>query len=104
MTYELKYDEKFQLYLHKKIKGEGSVQYLFRFENGYGASIVKNLGSWGRNQDLWELAVISWPEESDMFKIVFDIRSVTMDVVGWLNDDDVNMLLEKIMQLNEWGK
>lgn len=102
MTYELKYDEKFQLYLHKKIKGEGSVQYLFRFENGYGASVVKHLGSYGRNQDLWELAVICWPDAGDMFKLNYD-TSITMDVVGWLKDDDVNSLLERISQLNELG-
>ncbi len=33
-------------------------QYIFRFPNNYGASVVKHLGSYGSSEDLWELAVL----------------------------------------------
>ena len=37
-------------------------QYLFRFDNGYGASVVKHHGSYGSYDDLWELAVLHFDE------------------------------------------
>ena len=33
-------------------------QYIFRFPNNYGASVVRNRGSYGNEQDLWEMALI----------------------------------------------
>ena len=39
--------------------GIPGVYYRFRFpENNYGASVVKNFGSYGYDENLWELALI----------------------------------------------
>lgn len=35
-------------------------QYLFRFGNGYGASVIRHDLSIGREKNLWELMVIKW--------------------------------------------
>ena len=42
------------------------VRYVFRFENNYGASVVKHLGSYGYDQDLWELAVIRFGKYDEL--------------------------------------
>ena len=39
-------------------------QRLYRFENNFGASVVRHNGSYGGKEGLWELAVIKWSEES----------------------------------------
>lgn len=42
------------------------VRYVFRFENNYGASVVKHLGSYGYDQDLWELAVVRFGKYDEL--------------------------------------
>ena len=74
------------------------IQYLFRFENHYGASVVKHRGSYGIEEDLWELAVIEFIGESDCYTLTYD-TSVTSDVIGYLNDKDVRELLQQIKEL-----
>lgn len=46
-------------------KSVASIQYIYRFPNGYGASIVKNSGSCGHVFDLWELSVTTWDNDGD---------------------------------------
>ena len=57
--------EEFEKYLVKMQEILGGIQYRFKFDNKYGASVVKHSGSYGHEQDLWELAVIwySHPEK-----------------------------------------
>lgn len=38
-------------------------QRLYRFENNFGASVVRHNTSYGGKEGLWELAVIKWSEE-----------------------------------------
>ena len=82
------------------VLGEG-VQYRFRFDNLYGASIIKKYGSYGFEDDLWELAVLQfmrgWEDKSF---ITYD-TPITNDVVGYLNDEEVRDLLKQIQELNE---
>lgn len=42
------------------------VRYVFRFENNYGASVVKHLGSYGYDEDLWELAVVRFGKYDEL--------------------------------------
>lgn len=72
------------------------VQYLFRFPNDYGASVVKHLGSYGHDRDLWELAVLVF--DGDMWELTYDTE-ITDDVEGYLTDQDVLDLLERIRNL-----
>lgn len=62
------------------------------FDNGYGASVVKSVYSYGGNQDLYELAVI----KDDA--ICYD-TPITDDVLGYLTEDDVTKYLSQIQNL-----
>jgi len=70
------------------------IQYHFKADNGYGASIVKHSFSYGREDDKWELAVIGKDGH-----ICYD-TPITSDVLGWLSDEEVNETLQKIADLS----
>ena len=74
------------------------VQYLFRFENNYGASVVKHSYSYGNEEDLWELAVIIFDPENDSWYLTYT-TDITEDVEGCLTDEDVRNLLQRIKEL-----
>mgnify|MGYP001456780392 CR=1 FL=1 len=78
----------------------GGVQYLAKFENGYGASIVQHNFSFENEKGLWELAVIFF--DGDDFEISYN-TPITDDVLGWLTEEQVDETLEKIKNLNEYG-
>ena len=86
----------FEKYLVGRFEYFNGVQYRFRFENGYGASVVKHDGSYGRDQDLWELAVITWHDSE--FSLNYDTE-ITDDVIGYLTDSEVQDLLKRIKDL-----
>lgn len=73
------------------------VQYLFKFPNNYGASVIKHTGSYGSSRDLWELAVIYFDDYGD-WDLTYDTE-ITDDVEGYLTDQDVLNLLKKIRNL-----
>lgn len=95
----LNYDG-FENYLVKKGPLHNGVQYLFKFDNGYGASVVKHFGSYGFDEDLWELAVVKYrnPDIIDKFDLVY-YTDITDDVEGYLIDEDVVSLLSQIRDL-----
>ena len=77
------------------------VQYLFRFDNEYGASVIKARGTYGYEQDLWELAVLTW-DKSNNGKWDYDLNyntSITSDVLGWLTDQEIREYLQQIKDL-----
>ncbi len=78
------------------------VQYVFRFANGYGASVVKHFGSYGHDSDLWELAVIHFVGEIE-WDLVYN-TDITSDVEGFLSDEDVINLLNRIKYLSNDGR
>lgn len=82
--------------LIKKKSVFDGVQYLFRFPNDYGASVIKHYGSYGHDRDLWELAVLVF--DDDMWELTYDTE-ITDDVEGYLTDQDVLELLERIRNL-----
>ena len=79
----------------------GNLQHLFRFPNGYGASVVQGWSTYGGEQGLWELAVLSWPEANDSpdgHSLCYDTH-ITDDVLGWLSREEVASLLDDIREL-----
>lgn len=75
----------------------GGEQRLYRFDNGYGASVVKFPGTLGFNHDLWELAVIFWYNDED-YQLVYT-TDITDDVIGHLSEKDVEDILKRIKEL-----
>jgi hypothetical protein len=71
----------------------GGVWARITFENGYGASVVKNDYSYGGNKGLYELAVLD-----SEGKLAYD-TPITDDVIGYLRPEDVTDVMEKIQQL-----
>lgn len=65
----------------------------FMFPNGYGASVIKHDGSYGHQDDLFELAVLK-----DGEGLCYD-TPITGDVIGWLDNQEVLDLLKKISEL-----
>lgn len=80
----------------KFLRNEG-LQYVFKFENGYGASVIKNIVSYGNMKDLFELAVIKFSDDYS-WELCYDTE-ITNDVIGWLDNNDVLELLERIKNL-----
>lgn len=68
-------------------------QRIYKFSNGYGASVVRHERSYGGREGLFELAVL----DSDG-NICYD-TAITSDVIGWLTMIQVDDLLDDISQL-----
>lgn len=60
----------------------GGIQKIYKFENGYGASVIKHRASYGGMDGLWELAVILFLEE-EKWKLCYTTE-ITQDVIGFL--------------------
>lgn len=89
----LKFIEKFEQYLVDEYHDWGH-HYIFRFPNNYGASIIKATGTYGYTQDLWEMALIFFDEDGD-WDLTYE-QDFSDDVKGYLTDDNIIELLEKI--------
>lgn len=75
---------------------DGTEHYQFRFENGYGASVIRGPYSYGGPQGLYELAVLR--KRRKYWEITYD-TTLTNDVLGNLEVDDVVKALEDISRL-----
>ena len=64
----------------------------YTFENSYGASVVSHGGSYGGNLGLWELAVLYKDD-------ICYTTPITGDVIGWLNEEELQVVLNKIKSL-----
>ena len=71
-------------------EGHKETQELFRFTNGYGASVISD--GYGEKQGFLELAVLR------QGRICYD-TPITEDVEGWLTADRVIELLYQIQKL-----
>lgn len=81
--------------VHRK---DGGTQALYRFPNGYGASVIQHSFSYGAKDGLWELGVIVW--DGDSFDLTYS-TPITDDVVGHLGEGEVAELLQRIAALPE---
>lgn len=70
----------------------GGDHYTFTFDNGYGASVIRNRISYGRDEGRWELAVLHGDS------ITYD-TPLTNDVIGHLSEADVAETLRAIEAL-----
>ena len=74
----------------------GGTQSLYRFDNGYGASVVQGPYTYGGSQGLWELGVIAW--DGDEYGLTYE-TPITDDVLGYLGEGDVAEKLQEIAAL-----
>jgi len=77
----------------------GGVQIVHKFDNGYGASVIKNPYSYGGDVGLWEIAVLIF-DGSDNYALTYDTE-ITSDVLGGLSEDEVQAVLSKIELLDK---
>lgn len=76
----------------------GGFQVRWKFDNGYGASVIRNTMSYGYESGLYELAVLKVLGD-DMY-IAYD-TPITDDVLGRLTAERVAELLDEIAALAE---
>lgn len=81
--------------LYEKSMNNG-VQKVYKFENGYGASVVRHDYSYGGRVGKWEIAVLEF--EGDDWHLTYD-TPITNDVLGHLSDEEVEMTLKEIKNL-----
>jgi hypothetical protein len=68
-----------------------------KFENNYGASVVKHDYSYGGKIGLYELAVIKYDEDGE-WDLCYD-TPITDDVLGYLSEFEITEYLIQIEQL-----
>ena len=74
-------------------------QRIYRFPNGYGASVVMGPYTYGGSKGLWELAVIRFfGSGPDDFNLVYE-TPITDDVLGYLTEAEVDNYLKRIENL-----
>lgn len=74
----------------------GGTQKLYKFDNGFGASVVSHRHSYGGDKGLWELAVLKF--EGNDWSLTYD-TPVTSDVIGHIEEEDLDNILNNIKQL-----
>jgi hypothetical protein len=75
------------------------IQYIFKSDNGYGASIVQHEYSYGGRVGLWEIAVTKYDEDGE-WDICYD-TPITNDVLGHLSESEIMDYLTQIEQLEK---
>ncbi len=70
--------------------------WIFRCNEHYGASVIFNPGSKGVEAGLFELAVLEF--NGDYYNITYNTH-ITDDVIGYLDKEGVETILEKIKEL-----
>lgn len=68
-----------------------------KYNNGYGASVVKGPGTYGYEEDKWEVAVLLY-DKYDSPSLCYD-TPITDDVIGWLDDASVIDICNRIKEL-----
>jgi len=63
------------------------------FENGYGVSVISHTYSYGGKDGLFEIAVLD--EDGDLTYNT----SVTNDVIGYLNPEEVTEIMKQVQKL-----
>lgn len=89
-------DLEYDIY-HNDLNG---IQYVFRFRNDYGASVIKSEHSYGHEKDLWlRLAVIKFYGPGKRQWYLIYNTPIMDDVIGNLTDEEIRDLLKKIKEL-----
>jgi hypothetical protein len=77
--------------------GMGGVQKVYQFPNGLGASVICSPFSYGGDEGLWELGVLTFDDKGN-WGLTYD-TPITCDVIGRLLWDEVEETLKQIKEL-----
>jgi len=76
----------------------GGSQIIYRFPNGYGASVVRSQYTYGGDKGLFELAVLTFDGNGN-WHLTYE-TPITNDVLGHLSVSDVDFQLDQIAALS----
>jgi len=85
--------------IHRKKSKDGYThnQVVFKFPNGYGASLIQGDYTYGGDQGLFEIAVLIFTPDNK-WEICYDTH-ITDDTLGYLTEDEVLDTLQNIYNL-----
>lgn len=78
----------------------GGTQVIHRFDNGFGASVIRGPYTYGGPEGLFEVGVIEFEREGDGYGLTYD-TPITSDVLGWLDEAAVEDVLAQIEALDK---
>lgn len=87
-------------YIIEDRSNEHGKQVIYRFPNGYGASVIKNAISYGGDEGLWEVGVLKFQANEPYLDYT---TPITDDVIGYLDFDGVENVLRQIKNLDNEG-
>ena len=100
--YQPLWERKQKMKLHEPVIArpiEYGIQKIYRFDNGFGASVIKSQFSYGGDENLWELAVLAFnSDDPTEFELTYE-TPITNDVIGNLSDEEVEERLTEIKTL-----
>ena len=74
------------------------IQKIYRFPNGYGASVIKNDYSYGNQLGLWEIALLRFNDEGAHWLTTLE-PYFEDGLIGYLDDAEVLKLLNWIKNI-----
>ncbi len=72
----------------------GGTKEIYKFPNGFGASVIRHEHSYGGEEGLWELAVLGADDA------LCYTTEITDDVMGYLSESKVDDVLSQIFHLD----
>lgn len=78
----------------------GGTQVVHRFDNGFGASVIRGPYTYGGPKGLFEVGVIEFEGDGDGYGLTYD-TPITNDVLGWLDEAAVEGVLAQIEALDK---
>ena len=82
-----------------RIRVPGCMQYIYKFPNGYGASVIEGTMFYTNDTHPYELAVTQFIEGTNDYNITYE-TPITGDVIGCLDGVELLITLEKIRELS----
>ena len=110
LTFELNLEElESNLLVRQEQEDENSVygiQYIFKFENNWGASVIKSRWSHGSSENLWELALLQFTSDEEEPHLLPKGPDIFEDQepIGYLSDNEVLEHLRSIRQFSSWSQ
>lgn len=78
----------------------GGTQVIHRFDNGFGASVIRGPYTYGGPEGFFEVGVIEFKGDGNEYGLTYD-TPITDDVLGWLDEAGVEDVLAQIEALDK---